>query len=177
MIERVTYATLGAVLAAAGFAWILARGSSGGEVDYRPAPSVVHKDGSVTLAKSAAAEPVKRVAATYPARSKAVRQIDAVLQPKASECASIVAHVDLTQSDDGATRVTVSAEGATVVGGRDLILTPAPDHKKWVAGAGFMAGKPSIAIGRDVGPVKIVGAVAGTAPSNLTGGLWVMLEF
>lgn len=177
MIERLAYAALGAALAIAGVVWFMSLVVSGSVADYQPAPAVIHVDGSVTLAKSAASEPVRRAAATYPAGSKIIRQIDAVLQPKASECASIVAHVDLTRSDDGATRVTVSANGATVIGGQDLILTPAPDHKQWIAGAGFMAGKPSIAIGRTVGPVKIIGAVAGTAPNSLTGAIWAMVEF
>ena len=177
MIERIAYAALGAALAIAGVVWFMPQGGSASVADYQPAPAVLHKDGSVTPAKVAASEPVKRAAATYPAGSKVTRQIDAVLQPKASECASIVAHVDLTRSDDGATRATVSAEGATVFGGRDLILTPAPDRKEWTVGAGVMAGKPSIAVGRDVGPVKILGAVAGTAPNSLTGAVWVVTEF
>lgn len=177
MIERVAYAALGAALAVAGVVWAMSRGGTASVADHQPAPAVIHKDGSVTLAKVAASAPAKRAAMTYPAGSKVIRQVDAVLQSKASECASIVAHVDLTRSDDGATRVTVSADGATVIGGQDLILTPAPDRKEWVVGAGFMAGKPSLAVGRTVGPVKIIGAVAGTAPNSLTGGLWVMLGF
>ena len=177
MTERLIYAALGAALAAAGIAWLVLRSNAAGVADYQPAPAVVHGDGSVTLAKAVASAPVKRTAATYPSGSKVTRQIDAVLQPRASECASIVAHVDLTQTDDGATRVTVSAEGATVEGGQDLILTPTPERKQWIVGAGVMAGKPSLAAGRTVGPVKIVGAVAGTAPHNLTGAAWIMIEF
>ena len=177
MTERLVYALLGAALAVAGVVWFTTRGGTASVADYQPAPAVVHNDGSATLGKVAASAPAKRSAMTYPPGSKVIRQVDALLQPKASECASIVAHVDLTRSDDGATRVTVSAEGATVIGGQDLILMPAPDTKKWSAGAGFMAGKPSLAVGRNVGPVKIIGAVAGTAPNSLTGGLWVMLEF
>ena len=171
-LDRVLYVLIGAAIT-----WLVPRPNAASVADYQPAPAVVHKDGSVTLAKVVASAPAKRPTATYPAGSKVTRQIDAVLQPKASECASIVAHVDLTQTDDGATRVTVSAEGATVVGGQDLILTPTPERKQWIVGAGLMAGKPSLAVGRAVGPVKIVGAVAGTAPHNLTGAAWIMIEF
>lgn len=102
-----------------------------------PAPAVFHKDGSITLERTAAApppplpQPPHTVART---RSAIVE-----LQPTA---APSQVQLDLITLDDGTQRIT--AKGPAVIGGQDFPIGPPRPVHNWTVGATFDGKTPGI---------------------------------
>lgn len=170
MIDRLFYAILGAaIVVACATLW---RSRQEVAVDYVPAPAAKHSDGSVTLEKQVASAPVRKTAAP----GKVTRQVAVQIRP--TDCASVTAYVDLSKTDDGATRVTVKADGGEATGGTDTLIIP--DSRtigRYMAGGGIVGGKPAIAIGYSKNNLTYIGAVSGTSRRDLSFSALLMIEF
>lgn len=126
--------------------------SSHVEVVPRNLPQVVNPDRSVTLAQEIASKPAqKRVKASGTVQ----RQIDIVVQPKASECASVAVALDVVKQGD-TLRVIASSPDGIVTGGRDLVFTVPQAEKKYAAGVSYdTSGKYGVWLDRDLSAFRV----------------------